>query len=170
MGAPSDGQREERRKSADSFFEVDLEGQLGWYDRKASKSKSWFLVLSFVILLAGSATAVIQLWATPPDQPITWVPVISAVLGAAVALSKGMERLLRNEELWTAYRQAAEAMKRERRLYTNGAGEYAWIDSEEAAYRRFVENTEEILSEEAKVYWRRHPRDEEGKHDAREEI
>jgi hypothetical protein len=44
-------------------------------------------------------------------------------------------------------------MKRERRLYTNGAGAYRGLD-DDSAYLQLVENVEAIIAEEQQVYWR----------------
>ena len=45
-------------------------------------------------------------------------------------------------------------MKRERRLYVNGAGEYRGLADEEAAFLRFVEAVEAIVAEEQRIYWK----------------
>jgi hypothetical protein len=44
-------------------------------------------------------------------------------------------------------------MKRERRLYANGAGAYRALD-DQTAYLQFVESVEAIIAEEQQVYWR----------------
>jgi hypothetical protein len=43
-------------------------------------------------------------------------------------------------------------MKREFRLYVNGAGDYRALD-EERDYLQFVENIEAIIAEEQQLYW-----------------
>jgi hypothetical protein len=53
---------------------------------------------------------------------------------------------------WNGYRTASERMKRELRLYVNGAGAYRNVDEEEA-YLRFVEAIEAIIAEEQQIYW-----------------
>ena len=42
-------------------------------------------------------------------------------------------------------------MKRERRLYVNGAGEYRGLADEEEAFLRFVEAVEAIVAEEQRI-------------------
>jgi hypothetical protein len=59
----------------------------------------------------------------------------------------------RFEETRLSYRKAAERMKREYRLYANGAGAYREASDEDEAYRRFVESIEEIIAEEQQLYW-----------------
>jgi hypothetical protein len=46
-------------------------------------------------------------------------------------------------------------MKRERRLYVNGAGEYRGLADEEEAFLRFVEAIEAIVAEEQRIYWQK---------------
>ena len=45
-------------------------------------------------------------------------------------------------------------MKRERRLYVNGAGEYRGLIDEEDTFLRFVEAVEAIVAEEQRIYWK----------------
>jgi hypothetical protein len=70
-----------------------------------------------------------------------------------VTLSEGWQRIARYGETWVAYRNASERMKRERRLYANGAGAYRGLD-DDTAYLQLVENVEAIIAEEQQVYWR----------------
>jgi hypothetical protein len=44
-------------------------------------------------------------------------------------------------------------MKREKRLFVNGAGSYRTLNDEDA-YLQFVENVEAIMSEEQQLFWR----------------
>ena len=83
------------------------------------------------------------------------MPVLTALLGAVVALAEGWRQIARYDEAWAAYRLASERMKRERRLYVNGAGEYRGLADEEAAFLRFVEAVEAIVAEEQRIYWQK---------------
>jgi hypothetical protein len=80
---------------------------------------------------------------------------------ALVTLSEGWQRIARYGETWIAYRNASERMKRERRLYANGAGAYRALD-DDAAYLQLVENVEAIIAEEQQVYWRNRGGQEDG--------
>lgn len=139
-----------RVEKADRFLDEDLGGQRGWYDRKARTYKQYYLITSFLILAAGSATTVLQVWSRVP-QPIA---VATAVLGAAVVLFKGMQDLYLYQETWLSYRKAAESMKREYRLFVNKSGPYRKYD-DEGAYCHFVERTEQIIAEEQKLFFDR---------------
>ena len=140
-------QASNREARADRYFEQDLKGEREWYGRRASSYKNWMQLLSLVVIGAGAATSFVQVFTA------SWVPVLTAGLGALVVLSEGWQRISRYGETWIAYRTASERMKRERRLYLNGAGSYRGLD-DDAAYLQLVESVEAILAEEQQVYWR----------------
>ncbi len=142
------GQLCDRDARADRYFEQDLKGQLEWYGRRASAYKNWTQLLGLVVISAGAATAFLQVL-----TPANWIPVLTAGLGALVALAEGWQRIARHGETWIGYRAASERMKRERRLYSNGAGSYRGLD-DEPAFLQLVESVEAILAEEQQVYWR----------------
>jgi hypothetical protein len=141
-------QMSEREARADHYFAQDLKGQRDWYGKRASTYKNWTQLLGFVVIAAGAATSFFQVF-----TPAPWVPPVTAGLGALVALSEGWQRIARYSETWISYRNASERMKRERRLYANGAGGYRGLDNE-TAYLQLVENVEATIAEEQQVYWR----------------
>jgi hypothetical protein len=100
-----------------------------------------------LVIGAGAVTSFVQVFSPRP-----WVPVITAALGAIVVLTEGWQRISRYGETWTGYRTASVRMKREQRLYVNGAGAYRNVDEDEA-YLRFVEAIEAIIAEEQQIYW-----------------
>ena len=81
---------------------------------KASLRVQKLELLGFGVIFAGAATSFLQVF-----TPATWVPPLTAGLGALIALSEGWQRIARYGETWVAYRTASERMKRERRLYAN---------------------------------------------------
>jgi hypothetical protein len=108
-------------------------------------------VLGILVIGAGAFTSLVQVFAAQP-----WVPVVTAALGAAVVLVEGWLRITRYGETWITYRTASERMKREQRLYVNGAGAYRQVDEGEA-YLRFIETVEAIMAEEQQIYWQNRP-------------
>jgi Protein of unknown function (DUF4231) len=138
----------DREARAERYFKQDLKDQREWYGRRASVYKNWAQLLGLVIIGAGAATSFVQVF-----TPATWVPPLTAGLGALVALSEGWQRIARYNETWAAYRTASERMKREDRLYLNGAGGYRGLE-DKAAFLQLVENVEAIIAEEQQVYWR----------------
>jgi hypothetical protein len=74
-----------------------------------------------------------------------------------------IERIWNLDDTWAAYRQASEAMKREQRLFINGAGPYVDTPEDEAAYVLFVNHVERIIAEEQKAFWATCEKDNEPK-------
>ena len=145
-----------RAQMAKEYFEADhnLRNQQRWYSNKAGSHKSWHHWLGLVVLTAGAGTSVIQLWApAPPNMPVHWVTIATAMLGAIVVLARGIERIWDFDGTWAAYRKASELMKRERRLFVNGAGPYVETPGDEEAYILFVNRIEEIIAAEQETFW-----------------
>jgi hypothetical protein len=138
-----------REARAEHYFEHDLAGQRGWYGERAARFKTRAQLLGVAVIAAGAGTTFLQVFGGAP-----WVAVATALLGVLVALAEGWRQIARYDEAWTAYRQASEQMKRERRLYVNGAGEYRGVADEEEAFLRFVEAVEAIVAEEQRLYWK----------------
>src|SRR3954469_9068995 len=136
-----------REARAEQYFEQDLKGQRRWYSERASTYKQRTQVLGLLVIGAGAATSFVQIFNAQP-----WVPAVTAALGTVVVLVEGWQRISRYGETWTAYRTASERMKREQRLYVNGAGAYRNVDDDEA-YLRFVEAIEAMVAGEQHIYW-----------------
>jgi hypothetical protein len=142
-----DPRARDRQARAEQYFEQDLRGQRSWYSERASTYKQRTQVLGLLVIGAGALTSFVQVFTPRP-----WVPVVTAALGTVVVLIEGWQRIARYGETWTAYRTASERMKREQRLYVNGAGAYCNVEEDEA-HLRFVEAIEAILAEEQQIYW-----------------
>jgi hypothetical protein len=149
MEMPDDADRAERIARAERYFSKDLRDQIGWYSRKASGNKSWAQGISFLIITFGASTTLLQIF----GKMYYWDAIATAVLGVLIAILQGTLSIWKFDETWHAYRVASERMKRERRLYVNGAGPYSDVDDQQAAYRRFVEAVEQIIAEEQQIYW-----------------
>ena len=139
-----------REARAEPYLKRDLEDQRRWYGERASRYKARAQALGIAVVAAGAATSFLQVF-----RGSSWVPVLTALLGAVVALAEGWRQIARYDEAWAAYRLASERMKRERRLYVNGAGEYRGLADEEAAFLRFAEAVEAIVAEEQRIYWQK---------------
>jgi len=154
VGAGSDATGYDPRAAArdvraEHYFEHDLAGQRGWYGERAAGFRARTQALGLTVIAAGAAATFLQVFGGA-----RWVAVATALLGALVALAEGWRQIARYDEAWAAYRQASEQMKRERRLYGNGAGEYRGVADEEEAFLRFVEAVEAIVAEEQHIYWK----------------
>ena len=137
-----------RDASAERYFKNDLADQRKWYSDKAGLFKTRSELLALLTIVAGSSITFIQVFGAAP-----WVPIVSGSIGAIVAIAAGWQRIARYGESWISYRTASERMKRQRRLYTHGAGSYRGLPEREA-YLTFVEAIEGIIAEEQNIFWR----------------
>ena len=133
---------------AEQYFKNDLADQRRWYSQKAGLYKTRSELLALLTIVLGALITFIQVFGAAP-----WVPIVSGSIGAVVAIAAGWQRIARYSETWTSYRTASERMKRERRLYTHGAGSYRGLPEREA-YLTFVEAIEGIIAEEQNIFWR----------------
>jgi hypothetical protein len=133
---------------AEQYFKNDLSDQRTWYSQRAGLYKTRSELLALLIIVLGASISFIQVFGAAP-----WVPIVSGSIGAVVAIAAGWQRIARYSETWTSYRTASERMKRERRLYTHGAGSYRGLPEREA-YLTFVEAIEGIIAEEQNIFWR----------------
>jgi len=130
-----------------------LAGQLNWYDNKAVFNKTWHMRLGLIIIAAGAATSIVQLWSPSPDG-VHWSTWLSAVLGGVVIIAKGIDSLWKFDDNWANYRQAAEQMKRERRLFINSVGPYRSCSNEQNAFQLFAKRIEQIIATEENIFWK----------------
>ncbi len=133
---------------AERYFKNDLADQRRWYGERAGLFKTRSELLALLTIALGALITFIQVFGAAP-----WVPVVSGAIGAIVAVAAGWQRIARYSETWVSYRTASERMKRERRLYTHGAGAYRGLPDREA-YLTFVEAIEAIIAEEQNIFWR----------------
>ena len=146
--AADDPTAEARNALAERYFKNDLADQRRWYSEKAGLFKTRSELLALLTIVLGASITFIQVFGVAP-----WVPIVSGSIGAVVAISAGWQRIARYSETWVSYRTASERMKRERRLYTHGAGCYRGLPEREA-YLTFVEAIEGIVAEEQNIFWR----------------
>jgi hypothetical protein len=146
--AVDDPTAKQRDALAERYFKNDLADQRRWYSDKAGLFKTRSELLALLTIVLGSLITFIQVFGAA-----RWVPIVSGSIGAIVAIAAGWQRIARYSETWISYRTASERMKRERRLYTHGAGSYRGLPEREA-YLTFVEAIEGIIAEEQNIFWR----------------
>ena len=146
--AADDSTAEKRDALAERYFKNDLADQRTWYSKKAGLFKTRSELLALLTIVLGALITFFQVFGTE-----RWVPIVSGLIGAIVAIVAGWQRIARYSETWNSYRTASERMKRERRLYTHGAGSYRGLPEREA-YLTFVEAIEGIIAEEQNIFWR----------------
>jgi hypothetical protein len=146
--ATDDPTANERDALAEQYFKNDLADQRRWYSEKAGLYKTRSELLALLTIVLGALITFLQVFGTA-----WWVPIVSGSIGAIVAIAAGWQRIARYSETWVSYRTASERMKRERRLYTHGAGSYRGLPEREA-YLTFVEAIEGVIAEEQNIFWR----------------
>lgn len=146
--AQVDARREARIRRAERYWREDLRDQRGWYSKNASSNKQQANRLGLATIALGAAVTFLQVFAGAP-----WVAYATAGIGVVIAMIEGAQRIWKFDETWRGYRTASEQMKREYRLYVNGAGNYAQFTDEEAAFQAFVVATEEVIAGEVQIYW-----------------
>src|SRR6202045_1544674 len=146
--AVDDPTANERDALAERYFKNDLADQRRWYSEKAGLFKTRSEQLALLTIVLGALITFIQVLG-----PAAWLPIVSGSIGAVVAIAAGWQRIARYSETWVSYRTASERMKRERRLYTHGAGSYGGLPEQEASLT-FVEAIEGIIAEEQNIFWR----------------
>jgi hypothetical protein len=146
--AVDDPTAKERDALAERYFKNDLADQRTWYSQKAGLYKTRSEQLALLTIVLGALITFFQVFGTE-----RWVPIVSGLIGAIVAIAASWQRIARYSETWVSYRTASERMKRERRLYTHGAGSYRGLPEREA-YLTFVEAIEGIIAEEQNIFWR----------------
>ena len=141
----------ERQARADAYFDDHLKGQHEQYSRDAAGNKHRSEFLAFIILACGVGVMVVQIF-----NDLAWALPLTVAFGALVVIAQGLSRVGKYEQTWRGYHLASEAMKREYRLYINGAGSYApeadEAADEDATYRCFVEQIEAIIAEEQHLF------------------
>lgn len=125
---------------------TDYEKQRAWYSERATALKRQAQLVDLTIIGIGALIA-----AVPSLIAEGYVPRVVSALGILIAVLQGGQRIYRSGEIWPQYREAAEAMKREMRLFAHGTGAYA--GDAEAAKSHYKARLEEIIAGEQKTYF-----------------
>ena len=123
--------------------------QRSWYSRKAGTFKERAQRIDMAIIGAGVLVAVLPV--LKPAGATHWTAIAASILGGAIVIFQGLHRVFRYSDIWPEYRKASERMKREWRMFVNGAEPYDCADTE--ANRRYVANLERIIAEEQKIFF-----------------
>jgi uncharacterized protein DUF4231 len=98
---PSDDRKSARAARAQAYFDQDLKKQRDYYSDRASLYKSRSQLLSMFVIVAGVLTTFVQMFGQEQQHHL-WIPVITAALGGAIALTEGWQRIARYGETWIA--------------------------------------------------------------------
>lgn len=116
----------------EKYMKERVDAQIIWHDQKSNCNK-WAYIVFSVVAIVGSITAGIT---------IHYCKMIATILSALVAISVGLNNLLKFQEKWTLYRATSELLKSEKLKFKVNAGEYGNTDSE----KLFYDKIESILN------------------------
>ena len=137
------------------YLERRLHPQEGWHDKRARLNKRLFYTVEVSTLLAGAAIPVVNLWVV---KDAYLAGVLSAALGGVVVISAAVGKLFKFHENWLHYRALAEALARERELYSVGGGDYSRAEGNRR-HRLLVERVENLIANKTAQFIETHKRD-----------
>lgn len=132
---------------AEEYIVERVDNQIAWYSRKSALNKKYYMWTNGLIIFFG---AMIPFIAGADGSQVVGktgmqASFIVALLGVFTATFTGLSALMKFQEKWTIYRTTAEALIREKLLYTTATAPY---HRGTTAYNLFVTNIESILSTE----------------------
>lgn len=120
-----------------------VKNYIRYYYKYAERYKWWYLCLSIIKFLILAMIPVSQ-----TIDALTSFPWITASASSLCILLESVTELFRMKEKWILYRKAGNDLLREEREYVTGTNGYS-NKSEKEKFEKFVENAENIISEEA---------------------
>jgi hypothetical protein len=117
--------------------ESGLYSALDWYDHEASGNRHAYQALRLATIALAAAIPVLTTSHAPP--------LATAIVGAAIVVTEGVQQLFGFHERYVAFRSAWNALDRERRLYDSRAGRYA---DNPTPQQTLAERVDDLLGEE----------------------
>lgn len=119
-----------------------VDDQIDWYDKKSKKAQNWYKGIQIVEIISAAAIPII----VPYVSTGNWASLVTAILGALIAVLESFCRLYKFHENWIQYRTTAELLKYHKYLYQTNSAPYN--NQEETTENLFVRNIEAIISSE----------------------
>jgi hypothetical protein len=120
-----------------------IENIAGWYDRAARRYRYAYLGIKMLQLLLAASIPVVSLALGTKAEGHQ--ALINGILGSSLLVAEGVQQTFQLQPLWTRYRAAYNAIRREQMLYESGAGPYSQVPSPTAL---FSERVGTIIAEE----------------------
>jgi hypothetical protein len=115
-----------------------LDAQIQWYDHKSREAQQYYKGTKFVVVVASATISIVALLG---------LNLVTAILGALIAICETMQHLNQWHHNWITYRSTCEALRHEKYTYLERADPYD--DLEDAAARKLlVERVESLISTE----------------------
>jgi hypothetical protein len=130
----------------DEYVSGRVDAQIAFYEKAASRAKSWHMRYQIAIILLGLAVPVVV------NLPKEFVPgeaggiqALVTVMSLLLASFTGIANFRKYGELWLTYRATEEQLKHEKFLWLANSGRYR---NAEDSFPEFVEQIETIISSE----------------------
>lgn len=125
--------------TSDEYIKQRLELLIGWYERKSTWDKHWYIGLK---VAEGILAAIVTLCTGFLTGP--WaLRFIVAASGVLLIVSQGLHAVCKYHENWQSYRLTAERLKQAKYFYLTQTGPYRNQSVDD-----FVKNAEEIIKAE----------------------
>ena len=121
-----------------------LDDQVSWYDRKSQTAQRRYKTLKLAQVIIAALIPLASTFPIPAAE-FKWV---MAILGLLVLTIEAVQQLNQDQQNWTAYRSACEALKHEKYLYLAGAGPYSNAESAEKRLALLADRIEGLISQE----------------------
>lgn len=115
-----------------------LEQQIKWYDDNSGKAQRYFKLGRYFVIAASAAI---------PIAVLTDHKMLTASLGALIAISEAVQHINQWHHNWITYRSTCEALRHEKYSYIERADPYDMGDGQ-AARKLLVERVESLISTE----------------------
>ncbi len=126
--------------SEEDYFCQRLNEQIKWYDKRSGQNQKMYKRLRCAeLILSGSIPFVIGF-----ANHWSYVTIIVGFLGVVITAIAGILSLYRYHENWVIYRNACEALQREKYLYLTRTGPY----TKENPFHLLVERVEALMANE----------------------
>ena len=116
-----------------------LEGQIAWYDRKASANQRAYKWSKIAIIVLAISLPVLAEYGHIGEFERAPAFLVGLAAGA-ILLLEGLQHLNKWQENWILYRSTCEGLRHEQHLFFEKAGPYAGLKPE-AANRVLAERT-----------------------------
>jgi Protein of unknown function (DUF4231) len=108
-----------------------LEGQIDWYDRKASKCQRAYKWAKATIILLALAVPVLAEYGEIPGFHDSRALLV-AIAAGGILLLEGLQQINKWQENWILYRSTCEGLRAEERLFFHKAGPYDNLKPQDA--------------------------------------
>jgi len=125
-----------------------VEQYRSWYDKKAVRTKSCYILMRTVSVIGGALVPVLANISSPLE--ISGIPIIKAlvtIISLSVVIMVSLESVFHYREQWKNYRSTEQLLGHEKFLFCSRVGRYDQL-SDQDAFRLFVRRVEEAISSE----------------------